>query len=166
MEYWHYTTGDCLALIRSDGFIKPATAHVPEHEKPILWLSTRKGWAPTATKGILDSATGKITTATLRQLHDMAGGLFGLRVEGVEVHSWPELAELAGIASGMRTGLERSARAVNDDPTEWVGTFQQIPLSSVVAIAQIDPATGLPLHSPFAMLSTSGNTPINPGRTA
>jgi hypothetical protein len=47
---YHYTTGLKLRSIINSGCIKPTTAKIEPHEKPVAWFSTSPLWEPTATK--------------------------------------------------------------------------------------------------------------------
>jgi hypothetical protein len=47
---YHYTTGLKLRSIINSGAIKPTTAKIEPHEKPVAWFSTQEQWEPTATK--------------------------------------------------------------------------------------------------------------------
>lgn len=75
---WHYTTGKKAALILESGELRPTNCNVPAGEKPVLWFSLRQSWEPSATKGIVDSRTGRRRDATLTEMHFMGGGSFAL----------------------------------------------------------------------------------------
>jgi hypothetical protein len=47
---YHYTTGLKLKQIINSGAIKPTTAKIEPHEKPVAWFSTSGQWEPTASK--------------------------------------------------------------------------------------------------------------------
>ena len=49
-ELFHYTSEVRLSQILKSGHIKLATAMVPIHDRPAVWLSTNPDWEPTATK--------------------------------------------------------------------------------------------------------------------
>jgi hypothetical protein len=60
---FHYTTGLKLKQIINSGQIRPSTAHVPPHEKPVAWFSTQDQWEPTATKVPTPGTLGQLITA-------------------------------------------------------------------------------------------------------
>ena len=60
---FHYTTGDKLKQIINSGTIKPSTAQVPPHEKPVVWCSASGTWEPTATKCPVPGKIGQLITA-------------------------------------------------------------------------------------------------------
>jgi hypothetical protein len=41
---FHYTTGSKLRSIINSGAIKPTTAKIEPHEKPVAWFSTCPAW--------------------------------------------------------------------------------------------------------------------------
>ena len=41
---YHYTTGTRLRSIINSGAIKPTTAKIEPHEKPVAWFSTQGQW--------------------------------------------------------------------------------------------------------------------------
>ena len=60
---YHYTTGLKLRGIINSGCIKPTTAKIEPHEKPVAWFSTSPQWEPTATKVSIPGVQGQIETA-------------------------------------------------------------------------------------------------------
>jgi hypothetical protein len=60
---YHYTTGLKLKQIINSGCIKPTTAKIEPHEKPVAWFSTQEQWEPTATKVPVPGMQGQIETA-------------------------------------------------------------------------------------------------------
>lgn len=64
MVVWHYTTFSRLTRILLTGEIRPASAGVPEGERPIVWFSRNPVWEETATPEILDRRSGRMHKAT------------------------------------------------------------------------------------------------------
>ena len=60
---FHYTTGTKLKQIINSGIIRPSTAQVPPHEKPVVWCSASGTWEPTATKCPIPGKIGQLITA-------------------------------------------------------------------------------------------------------
>lgn len=130
MIVWHYTTGRCLSAILDAGEIRPATLGVPAHERPIVWFSTNQQFEMTARKGIIRH--GQRLTATIREMHDLDGGLFRLGVDPARLLSFAELKQAAHMDAQTIAGLRRAARAVGADPRQWMGTFDPIPVTECV----------------------------------
>src|SRR5262245_44666416 len=106
---WHYTTGQKFRLIVTDGEILPATAGVPEGERPIVWFSTAPDWETTANKYLL-RRDGTIEHLDRAKTAELDGGLvrFGVAPETAP-HDWEALKELSGMSSEMAQGLYRVA---------------------------------------------------------
>jgi hypothetical protein len=62
---FHFTTGTKLRSIINTGAIKPTTAKIEPHEKPVAWFSTSPTWKPTATKVPVPGKQGQIITSYL-----------------------------------------------------------------------------------------------------
>jgi hypothetical protein len=60
---FHFTTGKKLKQIINSGCIKPTTAKIEPHEKPVAWFSTQERWEPTASKSPIPGMQGQIETA-------------------------------------------------------------------------------------------------------
>jgi hypothetical protein len=60
---FRYTKGLKLRSIINSRVIKPSTAHVPPHVKPVAWFSTSPAWEPTATKVPLPGKPSQLMTA-------------------------------------------------------------------------------------------------------
>lgn len=86
----HYTTGLKLRSIINSGAIKPSTAHVPAHEKPVAWFSTSPEWEPTASKTSVPGKLGQLITAKAQN------GLVRITVPGAcapyEIQQLPKVA--------------------------------------------------------------------------
>src|SRR5262245_34334142 len=92
---WHYTTYDRLLRILGDGMIRPATAHVPEGERPVVWFSFHPFWEPTATKGIVIGGVTRDAT------EEEMGGLVRIGVEEQTApYRWHQINRLSGMSSG------------------------------------------------------------------
>lgn len=135
---WHYTTGEVLVKIAKSQELRPATAYVPKHERPILWFSFNPEWEETANKGIIEN--GKNRTVTRQEMIASGVGLvrFGIYVfkkrdyyrdeSGVKFFGWPKLARKAKMSVEVRKGLELRACDVGANPCDWVGMFSSMPL--------------------------------------
>jgi hypothetical protein len=123
---WHYTTGLCYDAIITDGIILPATAYVPEKEKPIVWFSTNADWDPTANK-MRATDDGRLTTLTREETAHAGGGLF--RFGGAPKtapYDWRALKELSGMSARTARGLYRTAVDSGASPYDWRGTFDPV----------------------------------------
>jgi len=71
---WHHTVWTRSVLILRESVIRPATPYVPKAETPLVWLSLRQHWEPTANKGTIEGAKrrGFTTQETLQRGHARA----------------------------------------------------------------------------------------------
>ena len=131
---WHYTTGQCAVQIIRDGVIKPATAYVPEGERPIVWFSTNQDWELTANK-LWKNPGGSLIRLGRVQTGELGGGLvrFGVAPETAP-HDWRALKEFSGMPGWMAQRLYRAAIARGARPGEWWGTFEPVIRSQWTAI--------------------------------
>ncbi len=123
---WHYTYDETFALIREDGFIKPAELYLEPGEKPIAWFSKERFWEPTVTKAI------KQEDGTVKQfgmLGMMEHGHLLVRI-GVDPdtapYTWSELKSLSGMPAHIASGLASTAKQRGANPSRWRGTLEPV----------------------------------------
>ena len=124
---WHYTVGNHIQSILSDRMLKPATARVPEGERPVVWFSVNQVWELTANKGWQNN-DGTIRTLSKEETAQYANGLYRIEVA-------PETAPLtvyefrkrSGISSRVWKGLLHAAEEVGASPAEWRVSFDPVP---------------------------------------
>lgn len=134
MAVWHYTVGIRYQLIERDGVIKPATAFVPQGEKPIVWFSLNQQWEKTADKSVKDE-DGTLRHLNTAETAEVGGGLVRIGVAPETApHDWKTLRELSGMTSAMAQGMYHAAIDKGARPGEWRGTFQAVPRSKWTAI--------------------------------
>jgi hypothetical protein len=119
---FHYTTGVKLRSIITSGFIKPTTAKIEPHEKPVAWFSTRNQWEPTATKVPIPGIAGQIETANAQ------GGLVRIAVPGMcAPYVFPQLPLIAGTSPSACIGLLLAGLELGSDPDTWRFTPTPVP---------------------------------------
>ena len=119
---YHYTTRMKLRWIINSGHIRPSTAHVPPHEKPVAWFSTRDQWEPTATKVPIPGMAGQIETAKAQ------GGLVRITVPGTcAPYIFPQLPLMAGTKPSVCIGLLIAGLELGSDPSTWRFTPTPVP---------------------------------------
>ncbi len=119
---FHYTTGLKLKQIINSGCIRPSTAQVPAHEKPVAWFSTSPDWEPTATKCPVAGKPGQLIAAKAQ------GGLVRITVPGsVAPYGIQQLPKIAGTSLGAYTGLILSGLELGADPGAWRFTPTPVP---------------------------------------
>ncbi len=119
---YHYTTGTKLKQIINTGCIRPSTAHVPAHEKPVAWFSTSSQWEPTATKVSIPGKMGQVLTAKAQS------GLVRITVPGAcAPYTFPQLPLIAGTSPSACIGLLLSGLELGADPTSWRFTTSPVP---------------------------------------
>ena len=120
---YHYTTGLKLRSIINSGSIKPTTANIEPHEKPVAWFSTSPDWEPTATKAPVPGMAGQIMTAKSQ------GGLVRITVPGTcAPYIFPQLPLIAGTKPSVCIGLLISGLELGSDPDTWRFTPEPVPV--------------------------------------
>ena len=119
---YHYTTGMKLRQIINSGGIKPTTAKIEPHEKPVAWFSTIPKWEPTATKVPVPGMAGQIATARAQ------GGLVRITVSGTcAPYIFPQLPLIAGTKPSVCIGLLVAGIKLGSDPDTWRFTPSPVP---------------------------------------
>jgi len=121
---YHYTTGLKLKQIINSGCIRPTTAKIESHEKPVAWFSTHKQWEPTATKVPIPGMQGQIETAKAQ------GGLVRITVPGTcAPFIFPQLPLIAGTKPSVCIGLLIAGLELGSTPDTWRFTLEPVPTS-------------------------------------
>ena len=119
---FHFTTGTKLRQIINSGAIKPTTAKIELHEKPVAWFSTQDQWEPTATKVPIPGMAGQIATAQAQ------GGLVRITVPGTcAPFGFPQLPLIAGTKPSVCIGLLLAGLELGSDPDTWRFTPTPVP---------------------------------------
>ena len=119
---YHYTTGLKLRSIINSGAIKPTTAKIEPHEKPVAWFSTQDQWEPTATKVPIPGMQGQIETAKAQ------GGLVRITVPGTcAPYVFPQLPLIAGTKPSVCIGLLIAGLELGSDPDSWRFSTTSVP---------------------------------------
>ncbi len=119
---YHCTTGLKLRSIINSGAIKPTTAKIEQHEKPVAWFSTQDQWEPTATKVPIPGVQGQIMTARAQ------GGLVRITVPATcAPYVFPQLPLIAGTKPSVCIGLLLAGLELGADPGAWRFTPTPVP---------------------------------------
>ena len=119
---YHYTTGLKLKQIINSGHIRPTTARIEPHEKPVAWFSTQEQWEPTATKVPIPGMQGQVMTAKAQ------GGLVRITVPGTcAPYVFPQLPLIAGTSPTACIGLLLAGLELGSDPDTWRFTPTPVP---------------------------------------
>jgi len=119
---FHYTTGLKLKQIINSGCIRPTTAKIDPHEKPVAWFSTQDKWEPTATKVPIPGMQGQIETAKAQ------GGLVRITVPGAcAPYVFPQLPLIAGTKPSVCIGLLIAGLELGSDPDSWRFSTTSVP---------------------------------------
>ena len=119
---FHYTTGLKLHSIINSGCIKPTTAKIEPHEKPVAWFSTQDQWEPTATKVSIPGVQGQIMTAQAQ------AGLVRITVPGTcAPYVFPQLPLIAGTSPQACIGLLLAGLELGSEPNTWRFTPTPVP---------------------------------------
>jgi len=123
-KIFHYTTGTRLKQIINSGVIRPTTAKIEPHEKPVAWFSTQDQWEPTATKVPIPGMAGQIATAQAQ------GGLVRITVPGTCAPCiFPQLPLISGTKSSVCIGLLVAGLELGSDPDTWRFTPEPVPVT-------------------------------------
>jgi hypothetical protein len=145
---YHYTTGMKLRLIINSGQIKPTTAKIEPHEKPVAWFSTSGQWEPTATKVPIPGMAGQIATAQAQ------GGLVRITVPGTcAPYAFPQLPLIAGTKPSVCIGLLVAGLELGSDPGTWRFTPTPVPTALFREVEFFDFASNRWLAIDLAELS-------------
>lgn len=134
---WHYTTGEKFEGIKRSGYIHPATANVPEHERPVVWFSLNQHFEETARKGIIDPATGQRRWATLAEMRELCGGLVRIGVPAHSLLTGEALRRKARMSSAVWRSLVKVGTEQGADPAQWFGIAGAVDLA-LCAVQQMD----------------------------
>ena len=119
---YHYTAGLKLKQILNSGAIKPTTAKIEPHEKPVAWFSISPEWEPTATKVPIPGKQGQLLTAQAQ------GGLARITVPGnCAPYAFPQLPLIAGTKPSVCIGLLVAGLELGSDPNTWRFTPTPVP---------------------------------------
>ena len=119
---YHFTTGLKLRSIINSGAIKPTTAKIEPHEKPVAWFSTQEQWEATATKVPIPGIQGQIMTAQAQ------GGLVRITVPGTcAPYGFQQLPLIAGTKPSVCIGLLIAGLDLGADPDTWRFTPTPVP---------------------------------------
>jgi hypothetical protein len=120
---FHYTTGLKLRSIINTGAIKPTTAKIEPHERPVAWFSTQDQWEPTATKVPIPGIAGQLATARAQ------GGLARITVPGTcAPYIFPQLPLIAGTKPSVCIGLLVAGLELGSDPDTWRFSPEPVPV--------------------------------------
>ncbi|MFM8892342.1 MAG: hypothetical protein ACKOTB_12100 [Planctomycetia bacterium] len=119
---YHFTTGLKLRQIINSGCIRPTTAKIEPHEKPVAWFSTSSQWEPTASKVPIPGMQGQIMTAQAQ------GGLVRITVRGTcAPYIFSRLPMIAGTKPSVCIGLLVAGLELGSDPDTWRFTPTPVP---------------------------------------
>ena len=128
---WHYTILDRFRSILRDGFIKPATKHVPLGERPIAWFSSNPVWERSAAKTFVQ---GGISRTGSFEDHVSVGLVrIGVHPETAP-YRWKEIKELSNMDASVAQELYNVAIAEGARPGEWYGAFDPVPRDAWVSV--------------------------------
>jgi hypothetical protein len=130
---YHYTTVAKLRQIINSGAIKPTTAKIEPHEKPVAWFSTTGQWEPTATKVPIPGMAGQIATAQTQ------GGLVRITVPGTcAPYIFPQLPLIAGTKPSVCIGLLLAGLELGSNPDTWRFTPTPVPTALIRGVEFYD----------------------------
>jgi hypothetical protein len=122
MMVWHYTIGEKVRGILSDGFIRTSTAGISPREIPVVWFSSNQIWEATANKAIMrDDGTHLLTTKQMRELFGDSMFRFGTTM--METLPWEQLQKAAKIPRKTQSHMIAAGKAVGSSKSDWFGVL-------------------------------------------
>ena len=147
-DIYHHTTGMKLLQIINPGQIKPTSAKIEPHEKPVAWFSTQDQWEPTDTKVPIPGTQGQIKTAKAQ------GGLVRITVPGTcAPYVFPQLPLIADTKPTVCIGLLLAGLEFGSDPDTWRFTPTPVPTALFREVGFYDFASNRWLAVDLAELS-------------
>ena len=125
---FHYTVGVRFEQILDDGAIKPATAGINTWaERPVVWLTYRSAWEPTANK-LAMGPQGKVISLDEERTASVGKGLFRISVDenDLALVTWTEFRAESGVPPKVARSLQRRACDQGSNPKDWRVTYDPI----------------------------------------
>jgi hypothetical protein len=144
---YHYTTSLKYKQIKNDALIRPSTAFVSAHERPIVWFSSDSLWEPTVQMFLLRNMDCAARRHKLQSLLRMMilPVRFGVN-DQVAPHSWKSLRKVSGMSNKTARRLEQSGLTVDACPENWRGTFTPVGREEWVSVEYFDGADWIPVE--------------------
>jgi hypothetical protein len=127
---WHYTNGERAKQILQFGFIRGATANVPENEFPVVWFSMNQTFEPTAVKA--KRVDGVISPMTIPEMIENGQGLARFGVVPRSLLNGDNLRKRSGITSHEWARIQKVGVQRRADPRDWYGSIEPIEVSLCV----------------------------------
>lgn len=131
MIAYHYTTAEKYELIKQSGLLLPADIGVLPPELPILWFSTHPRYEPSALKPLGDEYGNVIRMLTVKELHEMGGGLVRFGISTAKLKRGEELRKAAKMSATVWRKLEKSGRKMKANPSDWLGHVGSVHVQEV-----------------------------------
>lgn len=131
MIAYHYTTAQKFELIKQSGLLLPADIGVFPPELPILWFSTHPRYEPSALKPLGDEYGNIVRMLTLKELHELGGGLVRFGISTADLKRGEELRKAAKMSATVWRKLEKSGKKMKANPVDWLGHVGSMTLKQV-----------------------------------
>jgi hypothetical protein len=126
---WHYTTGQKIPLIETDGLIL-TSPNTCGGELQAVWFSRNPVWEKTSAKGWYNPATGARGAMTMQDHEEFCGGLFRIGVAPQTApHDWNAFRKMSGILPKYASGLRNIAYGCGARISDWFVSFDPVPRS-------------------------------------
>lgn len=131
---YHYTVGNKLQSIYSNGHLQTSPLHPKLGEKPVVWLSKNTKYEKTALKSIVMPGDTSSSLATLKVLDQYADGVyrFAFRTEDapVEILPWILLKNKAKMPKKVVARLLKRSKSIGGKSSDWFGTLDVLGINS------------------------------------
>lgn len=131
MIAYHYTTGQKFELIKESGMLLPADIGMRPNEQPVLWFSSHPRYEPSALKPVADEYGNFIKLLNVKEMHELAGGLFRFGISTDKLKRGEELRKAAKITATVWRQLEKRGKKLKANPIDWFGYVGAMSLDDV-----------------------------------
>lgn len=131
MIAYHYTTAQKYHLIKQSGLLLPADIGIRPPELPILWFSTHSKYEPSALKPLGDEYGNVVRMLTVKELHELGGGLVRFGIPTAVLKRGEELRKAAKMSGTVWRKLEKFGKKMKANPFDWLGHVGSMSLEHV-----------------------------------
>lgn len=138
---YHYTYRIAFKKILKDGYIKLATAGIPNWMKAAVFFTYNDFWEPTVNKNVRDNKTGAIRQLSFEEMYKRVG-VYRIAInEEVAPYNAYEYFELSKMRESDKKHFIEYANKVNSNIEEYRISFKTIEKKDWVNIEYFNPKT-------------------------
>lgn len=136
---WHYTTAMGFVGIINAGYIDVSTYDIGSKETPVVWFSSNQRMETTIREIALQRKDGSVLRPrNIQEYRVMGSGLYRIGAPIQSLVRYVDTLKKAKIGLVRRKQLERCAKQVGGNPSEWFSLPHPFPLAQAVLIEQFN----------------------------